>query len=171
MSHRLIKTKTGEIISQYTELPKKVRVDELKLSYHSPSLGILDSTYSLLEEITIDKGGDVYVDETYQTTKTQYITTKNYRAFNQTEIDVDIVDKKNKDIQEIKNTASQDILKLFPIWKQNNLQADVTDLIFNELVKLGVFGQDQIDLVAPHKKVWEDVKVIRAKSDQDEAKL
>ena len=87
MSHRLIKTKTGEIISQYTELPKKVRVDELKLSYHSPSLGILDSTYSLLEEITIDKGGDVYVDETYQTNETQYITTKNYRFFNQSEID------------------------------------------------------------------------------------
>ena len=87
MSHRLIKTKTGEIISQYTELPKKVRVDELKLSYHSPSLGVLDKTYSLLEEVLINNGGDVYVDETYQTNETQYITTKNYRVFNQSEID------------------------------------------------------------------------------------
>lgn len=77
MSFRLINTDTKEVLSQYNEMPKKIRHD--KLSIHSPGLGVLNDTYSLLEEIIIDNGGDVYVDESVSYTETQHITTKNYR--------------------------------------------------------------------------------------------
>ena len=173
MSYRLIKTGTGEIVSQYTELPKLVEAKSPKFRINSPSIGVLNNTYSLLEEITVDNGGDVFVDETYQTTETEFITTKNYRAFTQEEIDQLKTDSLEKDIKQVKQYAHNDILNDYEDWKQRNMIASAIDTLVVLLVEKGVITQEAVDSTSLFelKGILAKINERRTLSDQQEQDL